>query len=241
MNLDNLGIKIFADGPDTTTICELAKRSYISGFTTNPTLMRRSGVLDYELWARYLAETVYPKPISFEVLSDDFNEMARQAEKISGWGKNVYAKIPITNTQGHTALPLVQKLLSSGIQVNVTAITTGSQLNAAYASALMTPTPAILSVFAGRIADTGVDPYVLLRTHTMIMFDRSKHPSLQVLWASAREILNIFQARDSKCDIITLPYDLVNKSLLIGKDLDEFSLETVKQFYDDALASGYKL
>lgn len=240
MDVNDLKIKIFADGADPVRVSALARLPWIGGFTTNPTLMRKAGIIDYRAWAEIMLEFAGGKPISFEVLSDDFDEMERQARTIASWGENVYVKVPIINTKGESTLPLIGKLMENGVRVNITAIMSGLQLSAAHGLALIQETPCILSVFAGRIADTGIDPKWVLDNYIMPA-DRVLGPSIQLLWASAREILNIFHAQDAGCDIITLPDELLNKLSLIGKDLTEFSLETVKQFYDDAQKAGYTL
>ncbi|TRZ83052.1 transaldolase [bacterium] len=230
-------IKIFADGADKSSIMELSKKRWISGFTTNPTLMRKAGVKNYKKFAKEILSIVKKKPISFEVFSDNFEEMERQAQLINSWGKNVYIKIPITNTKGDSAFFLVKKLSQDGIKVNVTAIFTLEQIRHIL-KALSFGTPAVISVFAGRIADTGKDPMPIMKQASKML---SKYPEIELLWASPRELLNIFQAESVGCDIITVQPDILKKINTIGKNLEAFSLDTVKMFYDDAQSAGYKL
>lgn len=235
MKLQELSIKIFADGADPVIASEQAKLPYISGFTTNPSLMRKAGIVDYAAWADIFLECVNGKPVSFEVLSDDFGEMERQARKIAKWGANVYVKIPIMNTSGKTTTDLIHRLSGDGVKVNVTAVFTLPQVEVVSA-ALENGAASIISVFAGRIADTGRDPESLMREAV------SMTPvGVELLWASGREIFNVVQAEDANCDIITLTPDLIAKLPLLGKNLGKFSWETVKQFYDDAMAAGYTL
>jgi transaldolase len=236
MNLTDLRVKIFADGADLTGIRQLANIPYIKGFTTNPTLMRKAGVDDYEMWARRVLEAVPDRPVSFEVLSDDFDEMERQARKIASWGENVYVKIPITNTKGQSACSLIQTLTCDGLKINVTAIMTIEQIKNA-SQVLYRGAPSIISVFAGRVADTGRDEVDLIQ-YAMSIFSAK---TIEYLWASTRELRNIMQANRIGCHIITVPDKLLNKLHFLGKDLNEFSLETVKMFYDDAVAAGYTL
>ncbi len=236
-NLDN--IKIFADGADFKGILELNENKLIKGFTTNPTLMKNAGVEDYNDFAKKLIKNISnEKSISFEVFADDIDEMNEQAKIISSWGENVYVKIPITNTKGISTNNLVKDLLLSGVKCNVTAIFTYNQLNSLLEEIGEVDTPLILSVFAGRIADTGIDPM-------MIMKECSERTNLnkncELLWASPRELLNIFQAIETKTDIITVPINLLSKLESIGKDLNEFSLDTVKMFFNDASNAGYKI
>ena len=235
--LNNLKIKIFADGADFETIKILNKKSYIKGFTTNPSLMKKAGVKDYKNFALELLKNVDEKPISFEVFSDDILEMQKQAEEIATWGKNVNVKIPITNTKKQSTLEIIEKLSSKGIICNITAIFTINQLRGVV-DVLDKSTPAILSVFAGRIADTGIDPTDIMKQS--IEISRSKNKS-EVLWASTRETLNIFQAEEIGCQIITVPHTLLNKLDNLEKNLEDFSLETVKGFYSDAVSAGFKI
>jgi transaldolase len=230
-------VKIFADGAEKDGIIELAADPRISGFTTNPTLMRKAGVTDYEFFARDLLECVTDRPISFEVFSDEFDEMERQAQKIASWSDNVYVKIPVTNTKGESSSDLVQTLSAHGVKLNVTALMTTAQVERA-ARDLADSRSAFVSVFAGRIADAGVDPLPTMRSALEILRDR---PSLELIWASPREILNVVQADEIGCHIITVTHDLLRKLPSLGKNLDEFSLETVKMFHQDAAAAGYVL
>ena len=235
--LEELKIKIFSDGSDKASILELNKKHYIKGFTTNPTLMRKAGVTDYEQFAKELLAEIKDKSISFEVFSDEFDEMERQAKKIASWAENVYVKIPITNTKGESSFDLVKKLSADGIKVNVTAILTLEQVQHIL-PALKPGVPSIISVFAGRIADTGRDPIPLMKEAVRIV---SEVDGAELLWASSRELLNIFQAEECGCHIITVTPDILKKVDLIGKDLTEYSLETVKTFYEDGKAAGYQL
>lgn len=236
--LEKLPVKIFADGADKEGIIDLYRKPYIKGLTTNPTLMRKVGVTDYEAFARSILETVKDKPISFEVFSDDFPEMRRQALKIKDWQNNVYVKIPITNTKDESAIDLIRDLAAEGVQLNITAILTLKQVEAV-AGALNGNLPSVVSVFAGRIADTGVDPIPLMTESRQIV---STLPKAELLWASVREVLNIFQAADCGCHIVTVPHDILAKaSKLGGMDLKELSLDTVRMFYADATAAGFKL
>jgi transaldolase len=236
--LEKLPIKIFADGADLEGIKELYQRPFIHGLTTNPTLMRKVGVSDYEVFARSVLEHVTDKPISFEVFSDEFPEMRRQALKIRDWQENVYVKIPITNTRGESALPLIADLVEQGVKVNVTAILTLKQVEGV-AGALKKDVPSVVSVFAGRIADTGVDPLPAMQESLKILADL---PSAELLWASVREVLNIFQAAACGCHIVTVPHDILAKAIKLGGlDLGELSLDTVRMFYQDAVAAGFRL
>ena len=236
-------IKIFADGASVPSILESAKNPRIAGFTTNPTLMRKDGVSDYRAFAREVLAHVKTQPISFEVFADEFPEMRRQALEIKTWADNVYVKIPITNTRRESAIPLVKELASSGVKLNVTAICTLEQVRDT-AAALAGGAPSVVSVFAGRIADTGRDPVPLMREALGICraADRASGArGIELLWASPREVLNIAQAAEIGCDIITVTPDLLAKLALHGKELAVFSLETVQMFYRDAEAAGYKL
>jgi transaldolase len=238
MNLEDLRIKIFADGADKKAFVELNRNPLIRGMTTNPTLMRKAGLTDYESFARDVLETIRDKPISFEVFADEFPEMRRQALKIRSWQDNVYVKIPITNTRGDSALPLVRELTREGVKINVTAMLTLAQVRGV-SEALNPSVPAIVSVFAGRIADTGVDPVPLMRA-AMALLDEL--PQAELLWASVREVLNIFQADSCGCDIVTVTHDILEKALKIaGRGLAEMSLDTVKMFAADAGAAGFHL
>ncbi|HEV2319799.1 MAG TPA: transaldolase [Verrucomicrobiae bacterium] len=237
-SLKDLKVKVFADGADKKGMLELNANPVIQGLTTNPTLMRKAGITDFESFARDILKSITAKPISLEVFSDDFSEMKRQALKISGWAPNVYAKIPITNTLGESSLPLIKELASQGVRLNVTAILTLEQV-AGVAKALDSKIPAVVSVFAGRIADTGVDPMPLMRECKKIL---KKLPQAELLWASVREVLNIFQAEDCGCEIVTVPHDILAKALkMAGMDLGALSLDTVKMFAADAKAAGFSL
>lgn len=235
--LTDLKVKLFADGADLDAILALYRNPLIKGFTTNPTLMRKAGVTDYEAFGRTLLAAVPDRPVSLEVFADDFDEMERQALAIASWGPNVNVKIPVTNTQGAFAGPLVSALSRQGVTLNVTACMTVDQV-AAVADALDPATPAIVSVFAGRVADTGRDPM----PHMKACLDAlAQRPHAELLWASPRELLNIFQADEIGCHIITATNDVLGKLKVVGKDLLEYSLETVDMFYTDALASGYSI
>lgn len=230
-------IKIFADGADLDGMVRLSANPLIKGFTTNPTLMRKAGVTDYEGFARKVLAAIPRRPISFEVFADDFAAMETQARTIAGWGANVNVKIPVTDTQGRSAAPLIAKLSAAGIVLNVTAILSLDQVRTV-AEALHPGTPAIVSVFAGRIADTGVDPVPLMTEALAILRPR---PKAELLWASPRELLNIVQAEAIGCPIITVTSDLLAKLAFIGKDLSAYSRETVEMFYRDARAAGYAI
>jgi transaldolase len=235
--LQSLNVKIFADGADRARMVALYGNPLIRGFTTNPTLMRKAGLNDYEAFAREILSAIPDRPISFEVFSDEFHEMERQAKRIASWGPNVYVKIPITNTRGESSASLLEKLVSQGIQVNVTAILTLNQVRTA-ASRLAGGPPGCVSVFAGRVADTGRDPLPMMKA---VLEEIRPHPNIELIWASPRELLNIIQAHEIGCHIITVTHDLLQKLSLIGKDLDEYSLDTVKMFYQDGQAAGFKL
>jgi len=236
-NINDLKIKIFADGADLDAIKILNKNKYIKGFTTNPSLMKKAGIKDYKEFAITLLSEIKDKPISFEVFSDDIIEMEKQAEEIASWSENVNVKIPITNTKKESTEELIRKLSSKGIICNITAIFTVEQVKNII-EVLDKSTPAILSIFAGRIADTGIDPSQIISES--ISLAKSK-PEAEVLWASTRENLNIFQADEIGCHIITVPHDLLKKMSHLGKNLEEFSLETVHGFYMDACSAGYKI
>jgi transaldolase len=231
-------IKIFGDGASLPSMLELAKDPRIAGFTTNPTLMRKAGVSDYRAFARDVLAAIKDKPISFEVFADELPEMKRQALEIATWGDNVYVKIPITNTRRDSAAGLVRELAAAGVKVNVTAICTLEQVRAV-AEALRGGAPSVVSVFAGRIADTGRDPVPLMKEALGIC--RAADARIELLWASPRELLNLVQAAEVGCDIITVTSDLLKKLELVGKDLADFSLETVQMFHRDAQAAGYEL
>jgi len=232
-----LKVKLFADGADLAGIAEMAKNPTISGFTTNPTLMKRAGVTDYKSFALNVLEVVPDRPVSFEVFADDFPTMEKQAFEIASWGKNVNVKIPVMNTKGEFAGPLIKTLSHSGVKVNVTALMTIDQVRAVEEN-LSTDTDSIVSVFAGRIADTGIDPLPIMSAAVKIL---KRKPKSELIWASPRELLNIFQADSVGCHIITATNDILNKMSLVGKDLHKFSLETVEMFYKDATAAGFKI
>jgi transaldolase len=232
-----VAIKIFADGADLDAILDLATNPLIKGFTTNPTLMRKSGVSDYEGFARKILDHISDRPISFEVFSDEFNEMERQARSIASWGHNVYVKIPITNTCGQSSTALIRRLSAAGVRLNITAILSLRQVRLA-AAALDESAGAIVSVFAGRIADTGRDPVPLMSAARELL---SAYPTLELLWASPREVLNVIQAVKAGCHIITVTHDLLNKLGGLGRDLDDVSLDTVRMFRNDAVSAGFVL
>jgi transaldolase len=233
----DLKVKIFADGADYDGIVKMSRNPAIRGFTTNPSLMRKAGVSDYEAFARKVLAAITDRPVSFEVFADDFASMAEQARTIAAWGPNVNVKIPVSNTKGQPASDLLRALSSEGVVLNVTAIFTLDQVRAV-ADALDPATPAIVSVFAGRIADTGVDPIPHMLACKQILGSR---PKAELLWASTRELLNIFHAEESGCDIITVPNEFLSKLDLVDKDLTEYSLETVQLFYRDATAAAYQI
>jgi transaldolase len=234
----DLPVKIFADGADLKAIVDLYRQPYIHGLTTNPTLMRKVGLTDYETFARTVLKEVKSKPISFEVFSDDFSEMRRQALKIHDWQDNVYVKIPITNTTGDSSVPLIEQLAREGVKLNITALLTPRQVEAV-AGSLNPSVPAVVSVFAGRIADTGVDPLPIMKKSLEIL---RCLPKAELLWASVREVLNVFQAATCRCHIVTVPNDILRRLVALrGKDLDELSLDTVRMFHQDAIAAGFTL
>ena len=233
----DLNVKIFADGADIEGIRKLHQNPLIKGFTTNPTLMRKSGISDYKAFARDVLNEIDDLPISFEVFADEFDEMEEQAREIASWGSNVNVKIPITNTRGDSSAKLVGSLSEQGIMVNVTAMFTVEQVRE-IVEVLAPTTPAILSIFAGRIADAGIDPLPTMREALKIMAEK---PQSELIWASPREILNIIQAHEIGCHIITVTHDILGKLGSIGKDLGQFSLETVEMFHRDASAAGYTI
>ena len=235
--VSDLKVKIFADGADRAGMLEMYGKSFIKGFTTNPTLMRRAGINNYIEFAQDILRAIPDRPISFEVFSDEFSDMELQARVISGWGKNVYVKIPISNTRGEPSYDLIYRLSHSGIQINVTAIMTLGQVREV-AAAVRGGAPSCVSVFAGRIADTGRDPVPIMIDALGLLKDS---PHAELIWASPRELLNIFQADEIGCHIITVTNDILAKLGGSGKDLNEFSLETVKMFRRDALAAGYQI
>ena len=236
-SLDMLSVKIFADGADKGGMLEMAKLPYIAGFTTNPTLMRKAGIADYAAFARDVLTELHDRPISFEVFSDEFREMERQAHEIASWGPNVYVKVPVTNTRQEPACALIRSLAAAGVQLNVTALMTLGQVREV-AAALAGGPPAFVSVFAGRIADTGRDPMPLMAAAVELL---RPHPNQQLIWASPRELLNLFHADAVGCHVITMTNDLLKKLPLVGKDLTEYSLDTVKMFHTDAAQAGFRL
>jgi transaldolase len=235
--IEHLTVKIFADGADQSQMLEMYAKPYIKGLTTNPTLMRKAGVANYRAFARDILAHIGTKPLSFEVVSDEFADMERQAIEISGWGDNVYVKIPVTNTKGEPSYPLVRRLASRGVKVNVTALMTLRQVHDAVA-VLNPEVPSYVSVLAGRIADTGMDPVPLMAAAVQML---ATNPKAELIWASPRELLNIFQADGIGCHIITATADILRKLSLVGRDLEEYSRDTVQMFYDDARATGLSL
>jgi transaldolase len=235
--VNDLSVKVFADGADLDGILRLAEDPRVKGFTTNPTLMWKAGLTDYEEFARRLLERITDKPISFEVFADDAEEMRRQAQKISRWGENVYVKIPVSTTVGEPMAPLVRELSEGGVQVNVTALFTTAQVEL-ITEAVKDGAPSCISVFAGRIADAGIDPVPIMARAVDIMVAA---PRSELIWASPREVLNVVQADQVGCHIITVTHDLLKKLDSLGKDLLQFSLETVQMFHRDAVAAGFSL
>ncbi len=235
--LSHLKVKIFADGANLTDMCNLYRNPLICGFTTNPTLMRKAGITDYEAFAREVLRAIPDRPISFEVFSDDFSEMEQQALSIASWGKNVFAKIPVTNTRGESAATLICRLVRKGVKLNVTALTTLEQVEEV-SQAMRGGAGGYVSVFAGRIADTGRDPLPMMRDAVEIVGGSG---NLELIWASPRELLNVFQADAIGCHVITATNDILNKLHLVGKDLKEYSLETVKMFREDAVRAGFSI
>lgn len=235
--INKLNVKIFADGADKAGMLEMYAKSFIKGFTTNPTLMRKAGITDYKAFAREILQAIPDRPISFEVFSDEFPEMERQAMEIAGWGDNVYVKIPVTNTRRHPCYELVRKLTKRGAKVNVTALMALEQVRDVVA-VLDSETPSYVSVFAGRVADTGRDPVPLMAAAVDLLKTR---PKAELIWASPRELFNIFQADAIGCHVITVTNDTLKKLVLVGHDLHDYSLDTVKMFYEDAKGAGFVL
>ena len=234
---EELKVKLFSDGADLEGMIEMASKPFISGLTTNPTLMKKAGITDYVKFAKEVLREIKTKPISFEIFSDVIEEMKVQGEKIVSWGENVYVKIPITNTRGESTNEVVRFLSNNGAKVNVTALMTSKQVSQVIDS-LNPNVPSCVSVFAGRIADTGVNPVPMMKEALLLL---ESMPKAELIWASPRETLNIFQADEIGCDIITVTPDLLKKLQFIGKDLTEFSVETVRMFYQDATEAGYAL
>jgi transaldolase len=237
MSSKGASVKLFQDGADIQAMIAAKKDGRVSGFTTNPTLMRKAGITDYKTFALHVIKAIPDLPISFEVFSDDFDTMEREAREIASWGGDTYVKIPITNTKSQSAAPLIKKLSGEGFSLNITAMLTLEQVEEV-AAAAHPKSRTIVSVFAGRIADTGVDPVPMMRKAVEIL---KKLPKAELLWASPREVLNVIQAEECGCHIITATPDIIAKVPLFGKDLKQYSLETVKMFYEDARAAGFKL
>jgi len=235
--IEELKVKIFADGADKAGMLEMYAKPFVKGLTTNPTLMKKAGITDYRAFCKDILTSINDKPLSFEVFSDDFTEMERQALEIASWGDNVYVKIPITNTKQETCYALVEKLANQKVKLNVTALMTLDQVRNVV-TALDPSIPSYVSVFAGRIADTGHDPLPLMTTAVEIL---KVAPAAELIWASPRELLNIFQADEIGCHVITVTNDILKKLTLVGYDLNKYSLDTVKMFYADAVAAGFKL
>jgi transaldolase len=233
----NLRVKIFADGADKAGILQSYSNPLVKGFTTNPTLMKKAGISNYESFARDIILHLPDRPISLEVFSDDFDEMFEQAEKINSWGKNVFVKIPVSNTLGQSSVPLLRRLAKTDIKLNVTAIFTLDQV-ISVSEALANAAPSNISVFAGRIADTGVDPLEIMKSALDII---RPHKQQELIWASPRELYNVVQAHEIGCHIITVTNDILSKLHIIGKDLNDYSLDTVKMFRNDALAAGFSI
>ncbi len=235
--IEELKVKIFADGADKSGMLEMYSKPFIKGLTTNPTLMKKAGIKDYRAFCKDILSSIKDKPLSFEVFSDDFSEMERQALEIASWGDNVYVKIPVTNTKQETCYSLIKKLSDQKVKLNVTALMTLDQVSDVVAS--LDPTvPSYVSVFAGRMADTGCDPLPIMAKAVDIL---KASPASELIWASPRELLNIFQADEIGCHIITVTNDILKKLPLVGYDLEQYSLDTVKMFYNDAVAAEFKL
>jgi len=230
-------VKIFADGAEKKGMLEMHENPIISGFTTNPTLMKKAGISDYKSFALDILAYIKDKPISFEVFSDDFDKMEKQALEIASWGHNVYVKIPITNTKAESSENLISKLVKANVKLNITAMMTIEQLNKIVPSLSHGPS-SYVSIFAGRIADAGIDPLPIMKKAIQIL---KQHPNIELIWASPRELYNIVQANEIGCHVITVTNDVLKKLPTLGKDLTEFSLETVKMFYNDAKAAGYTI
>lgn len=236
-NVNDLKVQIFADGADKAGMIEMYEKDFIKGLTTNPTLMKKAGITNYKEFAQDILTSIKDKSISFEVFSDDFDEMERQALEIASWGENVYVKIPITNTKKESACPLIKKLAEQNVKLNVTALMTIEQVRDVV-NVLNPEVPSYISVFAGRIADTGVDPLPVMKQSLEVM---KANPKSELIWASPRELLNIFQADEIGCHIITVTNDILKKLSLVGYDLEEYSLDTVKMFYNDAQSAGFNI
>ena len=235
--VEQLKVQIFADGADKVGMLEMYAKPFVKGLTTNPTLMKKAGISDYTAFCKDILTTINDKPISFEVFSDDFAEMERQALEIASWGQNVYVKIPVTNTKRETCYALVSKLAAQKVKLNITAMMTLGQVRDVVA-ALDPNVPSYVSVFAGRIADTGRDPVPLMTAAVELL---KVAPAAELIWASPRELLNVFQADQIGCQVITVTNDILKKLSLVGRDLDDYSLDTVKMFYNDAVSAAFKL
>jgi transaldolase len=236
-NLDSLSVKIYADGAEKAGMLALYRNPLIRGFTTNPTLMRKAGIGNYETFARDILASISDRPISFEVFSDEFDEMEKQALRIASWGENVFVKIPVTNTRRESSSQLIGRLSASGVRLNITAMLTLAQVQE-ICPYLLPGIPTYISILAGRIADTGCDPIPVMQSAVDYL---RQYPDLELIWASPRELLNIFQANSVGCHIITVPHEMLKKLTLVGKDLEDYSLETVKMFRSDAVEAGYSL
>ena len=237
LSVENLKIKLFADGADLNGMLEMHAKSYIKGLTTNPTLMRKAGIRNYKEFATEVLSHIKDKPISFEVFSDDLEGMTQQGYEIASWGQNVYVKIPISTTLGISTATVIEKLVQEGVKVNVTALMTAEQVQLV-ANALNPDVPSYVSVFAGRIADTGRDPVEIMTTSLKIL---GTNKNAELIWASPRELLNVFQAESIGCHVITATNDIIKKLTLLNKDLQEYSLETVQMFFNDAMSAGFKI
>ena len=235
--IEDLKVKIFSDGADKEDMLDMASKTFIRGLTTNPSLMKKAGIKDYEAFAKDILSTIKEKPISFEVFSDDFDEMEKQAMKITSWADNVYVKIPVTNTKKESSKELIKRLVEKKVKLNITAIMTLDQVKTVL-SVLDNKVPSIISVFAGRIADTGKDPIPLMKE---CLTEMKINPKSELLWASPRELLNIIQADQIGCHIITVTKDVIKKLKLVNYDLEDYSLDTVKMFYKDAVDAGFKI
>lgn len=233
----DLRVKVFLDGADVGEMRSAYRSGFVQGFTTNPTLMRKAGIEEYERFAREALEAIPDLPISFEVFSDEFGRMEQEARELASWGEQVYVKVPITNTKGESSIPLIEKLSGDGLRLNVTAILTLESVRAA-TEALDPDVPSLVSVFAGRIADTGVDPVPIMAKSVSILAER---PKSELIWASPREVLNVVQAEQCGCHIITMTRPILDKLPILDRDLDDLSLDTVKMFHDDAIAAGYRI
>tara|TARA_B110000503_G_C7168775_1_gene423248 strand:+ start:2974 stop:3690 length:717 start_codon:yes stop_codon:yes gene_type:complete len=236
-SINELNVKIFADGADKDGMLEMYSKPFIQGFTTNPTLMKKAGIKNYPEFCKDILLSINDKPICFEIFSDEFDEMERQALEIASWGKNVYVKIPITNTRNEGSYNLIKKLVAQEVKLNITGLMTIEQVQNV-AKAINPNVPSYISIFSGRIADTGIDPVPIILKSVEIL---KPNPAAEIIWASTRETYNIFQADSVGCHIITVTNNILNKLSLVGYDLDKFSLDTIKMFYRDAVAAGYKL